>query len=150
MMSLIGKNSRAVRPECRSSGFTLIEVLITLVILSTGIILVLRAFEISLFALGESRDSLWANMLIREKMTDVQTSALENEGVAPMSSTGGFYGRYRDFRWDLQISRIQVLPDSPGGGEDEPGSLNRVIITVWRKGSGRRYSIATYLRLGKK
>ena len=53
-----------------SAGFTLIEVLVTLVILSTGIVVVLQAFDVAVAALGEARDTLWANAIVREKLAE--------------------------------------------------------------------------------
>jgi len=117
----------------------LIEVLIAIVILSTGIVLVLRAFETSVVALGEARDSLWASLMIREKMDEVDAYRLANEQDPPSSASGSFSGRYEGFRWERDVARVSAAGET--GGE-----LDRVTVTVRRKGSSREYSATTYVR----
>lgn len=135
-----------VRTRQSTVSFTLIEVLITVVILSTGIISVLRAFEISLFALGKSRDSLWATMLIREKMAETEMTFLEEGHDAPLFSNGRFSGLYKDFRWTMETSQIREYPQASVSDGNQPDTLNEVVVTVWRESSDREHSATTYLR----
>lgn len=141
------KNSR--RHEFRH-GFTLIEVLISVVILSIGIVAALQAFNISLFALGASRDALRATMLIRGKMAELEMSVLEQGGIEPGSSSGRFLGANADFCWELQVGQVPRLAHrETGGSEIGTDALNEVVVTVWRKDSDRRYSVVTYVRTEK-
>jgi len=127
-------------------GFTLPEVLIAVVILATGIVAVLQAFSVSLSVLGESRNLLKANMLIMEKMADMEVSAITRGEVEDGSTSGSFNGENSSFRWDIKVDRVS------GGVAAGAGSntLNQIDITVWRDGSQRRYTASTYLVTEKK
>lgn len=126
----------------RNNGFTLIELLITLVILSVGIVGVLRAFESSLFALGYARDQLWADLLIKEKTAEIDTVFSDNRPLAEMPMTGQFEGMYSDFNWDLELADI-VPKNEEGQGTNK---LSRIKLTVWRKGVDRQYTASTFRR----
>jgi len=117
------------------AGFTLIEVLITLVILSTGIIVVLRAFETSLSALGESRDSLRATMLIKERMIEVESAACRDGDIR--QDNGSFDGAFSDYEYEMD-----AVPCERVGSN----ILHKVKVSVWRKDFGRTSSVSTYVR----
>ena len=127
-------------PSALSSSFTLIEVLVTLVILSTGIILVLRAFETSLVALGESRDSMRAGILLRETLADAEQQVLA-QGEHGLDAVGRFFDAHDDWR-----VRVEVELDTVVQSANVTNKLYRVAALAWREGVDRRYGAATYLR----
>ena len=128
--------------ECRA--FTLIEVLVSMVILSTGIVLLLGAFETSLAALGRSREALWTDTLIRQAMAGLDTWLAAHPGTAPQPSVGRCGGRYRDFRWRQQVTRVEPPAGIPAADQDT-AALFEVTVTVWREGSDSRGSAVTYV-----
>ncbi|MDD4869652.1 MAG: prepilin-type N-terminal cleavage/methylation domain-containing protein [Kiritimatiellae bacterium] len=126
-------------------GFTLPEVLIAVAILSTGIVVVLESFNVSLSVLGEARNVLRANMLIMEKMADIELSALAKSGFDAELSNGLFGDENNNYHWESKVTGMSVLS---GIGIDS-ATLNQVDLTVWRDGSSRRYSASTFLRVEK-
>ena len=127
------------------AGFTLIEVLVALVILSTGIVLVLRAFETALAAVGQARDALVAGRLMREKILETG-DALRASGAAVRDSDERIafpgYGSYR--------RRCAVESVSPVGGmaQREKGMLYEVTVSVSRngdRGSGQEASTLVFV-----
>lgn len=135
-MSPTGNNSR--------TGFTLIEVLVALVILATGIVVVLRAFQTSAVALGEARDRMWATLLIGEKLSDIEAFVYDNPGLLPESSEGRFTGLYRDFLWRCEVGDPpRDVSSSVTAGDDGPAYLR---ISVRRDGNRREYLGETFLR----
>lgn len=126
----------------RRSGFTLVELLVSLVILSTGIVVVLEAFQTSLVALAESRDALLSDILTREQLTLVELDLLESPGAAPTSSRGSFDGRYSDFNWSVMATKSS-FPHS----DDDEGMIYFVEVAVWREGSKPFRSIRTAVRV---
>ena len=129
-----GSSSLPSTRRCRR-GFTLIEVLVTVVILSIGIVLVLRAFETSLVALGQARDALRAGHLIRGKMAEAEADALE--GGRPAYGAGGrLEAPFSEYRWELRS----------GGPSGTGTGVAAVVVDVWRAGWDVRYTGATLVR----
>ena len=135
----------AVPAESERLGFTLIEVLISVVILATGIVVVLQAFNVSLVVLGESRNVMKANMLIMEKMAEIELSALRNGEIDAETSRGTFGEESGDYCWESKVTSLSGSGNSVLDG----GKLNQIDITVWRERSTRRYSASTLLKTGK-
>jgi prepilin-type N-terminal cleavage/methylation domain-containing protein len=126
-----------------SGGFTLIEVLVSVVILAVGIVAVLEAFNVSLSLIGESRNVLRAHMLIMQKMAEIELSTIERPGRDPGSSWGTFDGANSDFSWESKVTEVFSAPF----GVESAGKLDQVAVTVWREAGQRKYSAATYLRI---
>ncbi|MDP6523971.1 MAG: type II secretion system protein [Kiritimatiellia bacterium] len=142
--SLCTSGGRRVRRGCSERGFTLIELLVSLVILSTGIVVVLEAFQTSLLALAESRDALISDALARERLALVDLDLLTSPGNIPRSSLGSFDGDYDEFNWSVMVSSAPF----PTSGNDDDGATYIVEVTVWRDESARQRSISTAFRVG--
>ena len=127
----------------RCAAFTLIELLVTIVILSTGIVVILRAFESSVVALGESREVLYGTMLAREKLASVEAEL--EEGTPPTSNSSGWFEEdYENYRWSLRSSQVASV-DSAVDDEGDT-SLYEVEVAAWRDGRDERQTVSTYLR----
>jgi len=121
----------------RAAGFTLIEALVALVILSTGIVLVLQAFQTGASALGVAREAACAAHLTHQVLQTLPAA----RGTAVSPGGGVFPAPYDDFEWQLGVDG-----DGSGGGTDGEGGghLERVSVTVWHAGSSARYATTTY------
>ena len=119
------------KPVARQCGFTLIEVLLAVVVLSTGIGFVLVGLNNTLDALSVSRTNMRAHLILKETMSGIQQHGL------PSTTHGKCAGTDNDFAFDIQSAPV---PDS------YDDSLSEVTITVWRQGDGVRYSTTTYVR----
>lgn len=131
-----------IRQTChsRTGAFTLIEVLVALVLLSTVIISIITGFQSAITALGEARDCIWANRIISEKMDEMRISALTGK-VPDLGIRAGTYPvYYGDFRWETRIDN-----SVPGSQSGPAFSFCSVTITAWRENSSRKYSITTYI-----
>jgi hypothetical protein len=102
-------------------------------ILAIGIIGVLRAYTTSVDALGVGQENIDAVNLLKEKMTEIEQDALEQEGISPGTSTGEFEGNFTGYKWELDIKPSAV------------DSLNEVILTVFHKESTRKFTLGTYV-----
>ena len=125
-----------------ADGFTLVEVLVAMVILATGIVLVLRAFETSLTALAEARDALQSTLLIRNKIAEVEAEAL---GDASLSSAGGGFSEEYGYSGSVSVTAVD---GATLASRDEPRVLHEVTVTVWRTGTDRQRSMTTYAGTG--
>jgi len=127
----------------RSTGFTLIEVLVAVVILSIGIVGVLHAYDASIVALGVARDRLWATSLIKDKLADAEAGILEQKDATGLSSDGWFGPPHEGFRWDVFVGNEITFA---GDQDDSIGRLYEATVAVWRDGANRVYTVETYLR----
>lgn len=78
-------------PAPLTGGFTLVEVLVSVAILATGLVLVLQTFQNSTMALREVRDSLLAGNALRQQADQlaVDPDAAESTGAAISVATAG-------------------------------------------------------------
>lgn len=70
----------------RQSGFTLLEILITLVVLAIGIISLVRVVSLGIFADTEVENRMIALSLAMEKMEELKDTAIGNFNDADLSS----------------------------------------------------------------
>lgn len=121
----------AMRAVAPGAGFTLIELLVTLVILSTGIVVVLQAFQSAAVGLDEAREVTRGYALAEGKLAEIELSGLEAAGTA-----GAFDAPHANYRWRLELGEKL-------GAEDV---ARAVAVQVWREGSQTTHAIATYIR----
>ena len=139
-----GKRRFAVKQALDNpAAFTLIEVLVSVVILATGIVLILRAFETSLVALAEARDALRATALVHGKLAEIRSGAAVS-GAADVSSRGWFEAPYQNFSWIVERRSTGIAKADRQG----TNALEEVTVTVQRGESATAYTAATYVRTG--
>ena len=137
-----GTNRPAAEPARGAAGFTLIEVLITVVILAVGIVSVLRAFEVSLAALGEARDSLRTDRVISSRIAAIEVAALREDrstlsGGARRFSEDGVSG----------VARVRQIDAGPAGPKGERRTLYEVTVTVLQSGGRGERSVTAYVAM---
>ncbi|MBI5416250.1 MAG: prepilin-type N-terminal cleavage/methylation domain-containing protein [Candidatus Omnitrophica bacterium] len=114
-------------------GVTLVEVLLAVVVLSVGIVGVLRAYIISLGALEAAQGTIDSVHLARQKMADVEQTVLEQGGVSPGLVSGNFEGVYQDYVWQWETAAASTE------------ALCRSGVTVSREGLPRQLTLVTYV-----
>ena len=124
MMLLIGKRKR-------NKGFLLVEVMVSISILSIGLLLVLNSFFRSIKAVEVSRDYFKAGLLLENKIYELLNKGTE-EGVWE----GSFDDFNKRFSWNLDVRKI------------EEGPLNEINLKVsWGgKDKEKDISISTYIK----
>ena len=95
MISLIGENN--------SRGFTLVEIMASVLILGTGLVLIINSYLIALKGLNSSGNNIQAMRLAQEKMDSLELSVLK-EGLVPYypKETIDFNGKSYDY--DLSVT----------------------------------------------
>ena len=89
---------KKVQQRCHQSGFTLLEVMVAIAILAIALTVLLGNQSQSLRLAEESRFSLIASLLIREKFTELELS--EDEIV---SSEGDFGQTFPGYYWSVEV-----------------------------------------------
>ena len=130
------------RPGIRAqSGFTLIEVLVALVVLSVAVVAVLQLFGGGLRLARASGDHLEATLLASTMLSDLAWETLE-EGT-----TEGTEG---EFRWSRQVTvDPALLPEEPDPARPDTVRLARVSVDV-RWGKKRHVELVTIRPLGQR
>ncbi len=127
----------------REGGFTLVEVLIAVVVLSTGIVLILQGMHSMLAVWDGAADHLRSVMLAREKLEEVRIAAVQH-GECPLGGTGRFEAPFTRYHWQVEVDRprlpVRVGPVPGGEGGD---GLHGWRCTVWRQDSDRDFRLAT-------
>lgn len=147
-MLLIGtNNSGALEPK---RGFTLIEVLLALVILTIGMTGVIRAYIVLMDGIEVSHFTVEASYLLKERMAGIEKEAIENFGVFSAAKSGRFKDSHKMFGWEEEASVVKIGPDrskeEPGEWPEETLSKVRVSVTgLGGSGSGRRLNLYTYM-----
>jgi len=137
-----GNGSRGRSPsQSLTGGFTLIEVLIAVVVLSVGIVLILQALHGALSAWDGGVERMRSAMLVQEKLEEWRLAA-RLTGEIPASDRGGFETPFADYRWQVESETV-ALP----GAAPQAGMLHELLCTVWREGRDRTFAAATRVYL---
>jgi prepilin-type N-terminal cleavage/methylation domain-containing protein len=115
------------RPRADAGGFTLLEVMIAVAILSMTLVVLLEMVTNNMRATRHARLMTTATFLARGKMVDVEDSILEN-GFS--SGNEGADGTFKDkgfpeFRWDSAIDAIELPADILQKQKDEAHDKNQ-------------------------
>lgn len=127
----------------KPEGFTLIEVLVSVVILSTGIVFVLHAFETATVALSEMRDTIWASSVAQQEIDRMRVAASSGQDIGSGYWTGRTETHYSGFTWERNISAASF------DGRPDGVDVRRVIFGVKRDGASRVYTYETYIRVAR-
>ena len=132
---MIRRRKKFHSPE---NGFTLIEVLLTLFILSVGLVFILRSYVTTLDAITRVEDISVLSNLLENKMEEVKNETIENNGI----DVGNAFGEFRvsaaeKYDWHLKVMPSDVAP-----------SLNKVQLTAsWNEQAKvRKMMMTTYLK----
>jgi len=142
----IGSPPSRGRPRSakRGAGFTLIEVEVAFVLLSTVLTLGFEIFSDGMRRTGDLQDRSRAVVIAQSKLDAVGMEQQLSDGITSGESED------RHYRWTLGIARSEETESAPGQPINSAYALFRVEARVeWDGADGRTrsYSLAT-LRLG--
>lgn len=127
------------------SGFTLIEVMLTVTILVIGIIGVIRAYTTAIDALKAAECGVEEACLLKEKMAEVKEKYIENYVISEGMESGEFVDEYAGYSWEKDITVAKF--DIENLKEPLEGFLSKVKLTVTNDLiiPPRRFSVVTYM-----
>jgi len=114
----------------KKSGFTLLEVLLTIILMVTGSVLLLQALATGLFAGGQNENDLVAINLAQEKMENLRNTAYASIANETKAVVPGFSAFQREV--------VVTTPQS---------NLKQVTVNVYwaSKGSELSQGLVTYI-----
>jgi len=107
----------------RETGFTLLEIMITLAIIGIALVAILRSLGMSMDVSNESRNISIATFLAKGKMAEI-----ESQGFPETGETNGDFGDENPgFRWEKSISRIEIE------------GLRKIVVNIlWGEGKSEK------------
>ena len=116
-------------------GFLLLEVMASIVIITGGLLFVMRVYSVARMALERSHSLLKNSLLLEEKAFDLEEKGIVEEGT----DTGHFSGS-NDYSW--QVNAYPLSADDP-----DLSDLNVLSLGVFnnKASSSDKYYIFTYL-----
>lgn len=151
MISLIGSKGRRQKAGLSgqrnlSSGVTLIEVMISVSILSIGLVLVLQGFAYCLNGLRISENNLKASLMAGNKMAEAQIQAKEDWDTFENGLSERFEVERLKCAWGLEVNPVEweIEEKIPPSYND----LNELRVSfAWEEGRRKgSISLATYMR----
>jgi type II secretion system protein I len=126
-----GERSRTIRRW----SFTFIEVMLAVIILTVGIVAIIRTYIVSLSAFQTAGDYITAISLAEDKMIQIKKNEIENDGLAQSKSKGKFAAPLSDFNWETEIEASDTK------------RLNTVKVTVFNEKDKplRNFSLISYV-----
>ena len=113
----------AWRRHSGAGGFTLLEIMVALAILSSTLVVLLQIITNNIRATNHAKLTTAATLLVRSKMTDIEDGILENGfSTDDEADKGTFRDQgYADFRWESRIERIELPTDMKQPAEQKSG-----------------------------
>jgi prepilin-type N-terminal cleavage/methylation domain-containing protein len=109
------------RARFGSSGFTLLEIMVALAILSTTLVVLLRIVTNNVRATNHAKMTTAATFLARTKMVELEDSILYDGFIETNEFKNGTFKAdgYPQFRWDTSIERIELPTNLAQQTQDE-------------------------------
>lgn len=128
-------DGQPVRKQIGCQGFTLLEILVAMAILSVVVLAVYRLHAQSIAAVHTARFQAVAPLLARQKLAQVEIDGLE--GLR--QGSGDFGDGYRGYAWQLAVE--DVAPDVLGEVAER---LKRIELTISFDADAFVYRVQTY------
>ena len=124
-------------------GFTFVELMITMVVVTVGLVFIIQGFIVASNVLDTAQNYLRVIPFLDAKMQDIEASARINNGVERHSDEGEFAFLAKNFNWNLE-----VVSTKEEGDPDLSEDLDEVSLKVsWQeRNSAKDLSVVTYLR----
>jgi general secretion pathway protein I len=115
--------------RAKNRGFTLIEVVVALAVLSIGMVVIIELFSGGLRIGRTSAEYTRAVNFARFRMEEISANATIDEGTEQ--------GRFDDhYRWQTQVKRVPFLPVDSNSDFRPPVDFYQVRISIlWQSGS---------------
>lgn len=121
-------------------AFTLVELMISVVILGFGLCIVIQSYASALSGFNTSQNYIAAMRFAKEKMVELEISAYENKGLLFEKKSGEITFGAREFHWKTEISEV------PSSGNFSNNFVMAAISMDWQERNiHKNRAVVTYL-----
>lgn len=115
-----------------NAGFTLIETLVAMVIMTGGVMVVANAWSGNFMRIQNSRINNTTAALLERKMTEIEVMYHDKPvNEIPEEESGDFGDKYPGFRWELNSQPFE-MPDMSDAMISREGGANETALMVMR------------------
>ena len=122
-----------------NKGFTLLEVMVAMAILSIGLVSIMGLFSSGLRSASLSQSYTLATMLARQKMEEIASQ----QEIRAETLGGDFEGDYSSYNWEVEINPYEFREEED---LEEEAKYNNFIIRMfkiitkisWEEGNKKR------------
>jgi general secretion pathway protein I len=109
------------RRRSSAGGFTLLEIMVALAILSTTLVVLLRIVTNNVRATNHAKMTTAATFLARTKMVELEDDVLYDGFIETNESKNGSFKTegYPQFRWETSVERIELPTNMTQQAQDE-------------------------------
>ncbi|OGX19103.1 MAG: hypothetical protein A3K83_01910 [Omnitrophica WOR_2 bacterium RBG_13_44_8b] len=124
-------------------SFTFVELMVTVVILMSGLILIIQGFVTAAGAFNTAQNYIQVLQFLDAKMQETESLAGINDGIKREDVKDNFSFGPRTFDWELRVFGVEKT-EEPDLSED----LNKVILSVsWtERNYPKKLSLETLLK----
>ncbi|MCK5450759.1 MAG: prepilin-type N-terminal cleavage/methylation domain-containing protein [Candidatus Omnitrophica bacterium] len=134
-------------------GFSMVEMMITVVIVAVCLIVALRGFSVCATSVSRAYDTTYAADILENKMDLLREKAIVENGLFPGSSREDLTFRGKKFTVSCDITEVEVLEESfveeemlLEQGAPEVVLVNVVVKAVWGRSPGeKKMTVETFL-----
>ena len=109
------------------SGFSMVEIMITVIIISTCFLAIFRVFSICTTALSEANSNVFVSTILRNKMNGIREKIIIEDGISATSSEEEITSGDKRFKYTENILRLNETAYEPSEtleeGEEEEETL---------------------------
>ncbi len=117
----------------KQNGFTLIEVLISMMIVATAVVALSFAARSSALNLQKARNMTTANTLLQQKATEFEYKYQKEFPTEKTQESGDFGKEYPNFAWRVQVQPLEFPDLTPILTANEADGASDMMITVIRQ-----------------
>jgi hypothetical protein len=125
------------------AGFTFVELMVTVVVLMSGIILIIQGFVSAAGAFNTTQNYIQVLQFMETKMAEAESLSRINNGIKRDDWKGEFTWGQRNFNWEMEAVGVEKAE-----GLDSSDDLNKVTLSVsWQeKNYPKELKLQTLLR----
>ncbi len=118
--------------KINNRGFTLIEVLVAMVILTGGVMVLANSWSGNFMRIRNARVNNTMAVLLERKMTEIEVKYKDKKFEEIAEAENGDFGtKYPNYRWEMKAKKFE-MPDMSAALISREGGAEQMFLTIIR------------------